>query len=210
VIPPSDWFDSGGFPCGRCRDSLVSIDSMEVGMAALAIRRDRTPAVLRRLAKSEDDARVARRMLAIANALSGMSRQGAAESAGMDRQSLRDWVIRYNEHGIEGLSDRWGEGRPPKLDAAEQAELMRIILEGPDPETDGIAAFTLEDLARISQERFGKPFHPASMSRVVRRLGFSRQKARPSHPMKDPAAQAAFKKSPAKAQEDCSYTRAPG
>ena len=175
-------------------------------MAALAIRRDRTAAVLRRLAKSEDDARVARRMLAIANALSGMSRQGAAEAAGMDRQSLRDWVIRYNEHGIEGLCDRWGEGRPPKLDAAEQAELMRIILAGPDPETDGIAAFTLEDLARISEQRFGKPFHPASMSRVVRRLGFSRQKARPSHPMKDPAAQAAFKKSPRNAQGNCRYT----
>jgi len=83
---------------------------------------------------------------------------------------------------------------------------MRIILEGPDPETDGIAAFTLEDLARISQERFGKPFHPASMSRVVRRLGFSRQKARPSHPRKDPAAQAAFKKSPRNAQGNCRYT----
>jgi len=175
-------------------------------MAALAIRKDRTPAVLRRLAKTEVNARVARRMLAIANALSGMSREAAAEAAGMDRQTLRDWVLRYNEHGVEGLCDRWGEGRPPKLDADEQGELSKIILEGPDPETDGISAYTLEDLARIAQERFGKPFHPASMSRVVRRLGFSRQKARPSHPEKDLAAQAAFKKSPARAGKDCRYT----
>ena len=61
-------------------------------MIALSIRRDRTPIVLRKLAKAEADARVARRMLAIANALDGMSREEAARSAGMDRQTLRDWV----------------------------------------------------------------------------------------------------------------------
>ena len=80
-----------------------------------AIRRDRTPVVLRKLAKAETDVRVARRILAIANALDGMSREHAARSAGMDRQTLRDWVIRYNEHGLDGLADRWREGRPPKL-----------------------------------------------------------------------------------------------
>lgn len=66
--------------------------------------------------------RVARRLLAIANALSGMSREAAARSAGMDRQTLRDWVIRYNADGIEGHADRWGDGRPPRLDADQQAE----------------------------------------------------------------------------------------
>jgi transposase len=162
-------------------------------MPALAIRTDRSPAELRALAKGERDARVARRLLAIANALSGMSRQVAAQSSGMDRQTLRDWVLRYNAAGIEGLADRWGEGRPPRLGAEEQAALAQLILVGPDPEVDGISAYTLEDLARLSAERFGKPFHPASMSRVVRRLGFSRQKARPHHPGKDEAAQAAFK-----------------
>jgi len=65
-------------------------------MTALSIRKDRTPAVLRKLAKAEADTRVARRLLAIANALSGMSRKEAAEAAGMDCQTLRDWVIRYN------------------------------------------------------------------------------------------------------------------
>ena len=82
-------------------------------MAALTIRKDRAPEELRKLAKAENCTRVARRLLAIANALSGMSRKEAAEAAGMDRQTLRDWVIRYNEHGPDGLSDRWGDGRPP-------------------------------------------------------------------------------------------------
>src|SRR5260370_33136356 len=83
-------------------------------MAALTIRKDRTPVMLRKLAKAEEDARVGRRMLAIANALDGMSREAAAQAAGMDRQTLRDWVIPYNENGIDGLLDRWDGGRAPR------------------------------------------------------------------------------------------------
>ena len=165
-------------------------------MSALEIRKDRTPAVLRKLAKGETDGRVARRILAIANALDGMSRKAAAEAAGMDRQTLRDWVLRYNEHGIGGLTDRWGDGRPPTFDAQEQAELVRIVLAGPDPETSGLSAYTLEDLAGICEQRFGKRMHPWSLGRLLKRLGLSRLKTRPSHPMKDLAAAAAFQKSP--------------
>jgi len=174
-------------------------------MAALWIRRDRTPAVLRKVARCESNARVARRMLAIANALSGISRAAAAMSAGMDRQTLRDWVIRYNEHGLDGLCDRWGDGRPPKLDAEERAELLRVVLAGPDPEASGLSAFTREDLVRICEERFGKRLHATSIGRILRSLGLSRQKARPSHPEKDPAAQAAFKKSSATSAKTSAY-----
>jgi len=174
-------------------------------MAALKIRKDRTGAVLRKAAKAESDARAARRILAIANAVSGMSREAAAKAAGMDRQTLRDWVIRYNAHGLDGLYDRWGDGRPPRLTVQEQAELIRIVLAGSDPETTGISAYTREDFVRICEQRFGKTFHPSSMGRVLKRLGLSRQKARPSHPQKDPAAQAAFKKSPGAAQKTSAY-----
>jgi transposase len=114
-------------------------------MPELTIRKDRTPVMLRKLAKAEEDARVARRMLAIANALDGMSRKAAAEAAGMDRQTLRDWVIRYNENGIDGLLDRWGGGRPPRLEADELVELYAIVMAGADPEIDGICAFTREE-----------------------------------------------------------------
>jgi transposase len=169
-------------------------------MVALKIRRDRTATSLRNLAKAADNPRLMRRILAIANALEGMSREAAARSAGMDRQTLRDWVVRYNEHGIDGLCDRWGDGRPPLFNADEQAELMRIVLAGPDPEASGLSAYTLEDLAGICEQRFGKRMHPWSLGRLLKRLGFSRQKARPSHPQKDLAAQAAFKKSSGAAQ----------
>jgi transposase len=174
-------------------------------MLALSIRRDRTPVVLRKLAKAESDARVSRRILAIANALDGMSREEAAQSAGMDRQTLRDWVIRYNADGIDGLADRPRDGRPPKLDAGEKSELIRIVLAGPDPEVSGLSAFTREDLVRICKQRFAKSLHVTSMGRILRELELTRQKARPSHPEKDPAAQVAFKKSPGTSKKNSEY-----
>ena len=174
-------------------------------MEKLKIRKDRTPAVLRKLAKREPDARISRRLLAIANALSGMSRADAANSAGMDRQTLRDWVIRYNAHGVAGLADGKSSGRPPMLTLDEQAELLAIVMAGPDPEKDGFCAFTRDDLVVIARKKFGKSMHPVSMGRVLRRIGLSRQKARPTHPMKDPAAAAAFKKSPATSRNNSAY-----
>jgi transposase len=84
-------------------------------MCALAIRDDIGPQELRRRARQESDGRVAARLIAIANALEGMDRASAARLAGMDRQTLRDWVHRYNEEGIAGLSNRPPPGRSPKL-----------------------------------------------------------------------------------------------
>ena len=84
-------------------------------MAGLWTRDDMAPQDLRRLARSEKDTRVARRLLAIAGALDGLSREAAARLAGMDRQTLRDWVIRYNRAGPAALSDHWGSGRPCRL-----------------------------------------------------------------------------------------------
>ena len=148
-------------------------------MTTLKIRKDRTAAVLRKLAKGESNGRVARRLLAIANALSGMSRAEAARSAGMDRQTLRDWVIRYNAHGVAGLTDNWQGGRPPMLTLDEQAELLAAVMAGPDPEKDGFCAYTREDLVALAEQKFGKSMHPTSMGRLLRKLGLSRQQARP-------------------------------
>ena len=114
-------------------------------------------------------------------------------------------MIRYNENGIDGLLDRWDGGRPPRLEPAELAELYAIVMAGPDPEIDGVCAFTREDLVRICEKRFDKTMHRATMGRLLRSMGLSRQKARPSHPQKDPASQEAFKKSPAAPQKTSAY-----
>lgn len=161
---------------------------------ALKIRDDLSAGALRRAARGERDGRAAARIYAIAHALEGLSRAEAARLAGMERQALRDAVLRYNAQGLAGLRDR-PKGRPlRRLAAAEEAELVAAILRGPDPAADGCCAWTRADLCRWLEARFAKTYHPSSMTRVLRRLGFSRQKARPHHPMRDAEAQTAFKK----------------
>lgn len=156
---------------------------------------DRLSAVeLRSLARREKNGKAASRMLAIAHALEGMKRAEAARLSGMERQALRDAITRYNAQGVQGLHDR-PAGRPPrKLTADEEAALCEAILAGPDPEADGCCSWTRADLCIWLERRYGKTYHPSSMSRVLRRLGFSRQKARPCHPKADPQAQEAFKR----------------
>jgi transposase len=121
--------------------------------------------------------------------------RGGGAVGRVDRQTLRDWVIRYNEHGLDGLADRPRVGR--------RAHSHRLA--GPDPEASGPSAFTREDLVRICKQRFAKSLHVTSTGRILHELRLSRQKARPSHPEKDPAAQAAFKKSPGTAQKNSVY-----
>jgi transposase len=163
-------------------------------MPALMIREDVSPADLRRLAKAEGDRRVARRLLAIAAALEGMSREAAARIAGMDRQTLRDWVIRYNRGGPAGLSDHWGDGRPCRLTQGEQATLKAIVLRGPDPEVDGVSTWRLIDLCRIVRERFGASYDESGLGKLLHRLDLSWQTPRPQHVETDRTAQEAFKK----------------
>ncbi len=161
---------------------------------ALVIRDDLPPEALRRHARHEANRRTALRMLALANALEGMSRAEAARLVGMERQALRDAVMRYNAEGLAGLYDRPKPGRPERLSEAEQAALAARVFRGPNPEREGVVAWTRADLADWLTARFGKRFHPASLSRVLRRLDLSWQKARPVHPEADPKAQERFAK----------------
>ena len=163
--------------------------------AALEIRTDlASPAELRRLARREGSPRTATRMLAIANALEGLTRAAAARLAGMERQALRDAVVRYNAEGLDGLRDRPKPGRPPALSEPEQALLLAAVFRGPERARYGCTDWTLPALCRWIEDRFDKRLHPASLSRIVRRLDLSRQKTRPLHPQADERAKAAFVK----------------
>jgi transposase len=163
-------------------------------MVAVPIATGRTPAELRALARRERDGRVSARLLALANALDGMSRDEAAQAAGMDRQTLRDWVHRYNAEGIEGLRDRPRSGRPCALDEGQQAALKAIILKGPRLERDGCVAWRARDLCDVALRRFGVRYAENGMLRLLKSLDLSWQKARPVHPEADPGAQERFKK----------------
>ena len=163
-------------------------------MVAVPIATGRTPAELRALARRERDGRVSARLLALANALDGMSRDQAARAAGMDRQTLRDWVHRYNAAGVEGLRDRPRPGRPCGLDEGRQAALKALILRGPKLERDGCVAWRARDLGGLVEARFGVRSGESGMLRPLKGLDLSWQKTRPIHPEADPRAQERFKK----------------
>ena len=149
---------------------------------------------LRRAAKRCRDAAPARRLLALALVREGHSRAEAAQHAGMDRQTLRDWVHRYNGEGLAGLHDRSHPGPKPRLAPEQMAELESIVEQGPDPERDGIVRWRRVDLQALIKARFDVSLHERSVGKVLRRLGFARLSVRPKHPASDPEAQAAFKK----------------
>ena len=161
---------------------------------SLDICTDRSADELRRLARKQGDPAASARIYAIANALDGMSRAEAARLAGMERQALHDAVVRYNAEGLEGLHDRPRSGRKPRLNEAERPELAKLIKDGPDVEASGLSAWTLADLCAEIKQRWAKTLHPASLSRVVRKLGFSRQKARQVHPQERQGSSGSFPK----------------
>jgi transposase len=177
----------------------------------LAIRGDRSAAELRRLARREPDRAAACRMQAIAGALEGLTRAEAARLAGMERQALRDAVVRYNAEGLAGLHDRPRPrpGSKPRLDEARRAALRQLVLDGPEVEATGVSAWTLAALCRAVETRWGVRCHAGHMSKLVRALGLSRQKARPSHPKADPAAREAFAKGGSRASWTASRPSTP-
>jgi transposase len=162
---------------------------------AVAIRQaEHSAGDLRRAAAKAKDAKAARRMLALALVMEGKSRQEAAEACGMDRQTLRDWVHRYNAEGLAGLSDRPRRGAQPRLTAEQEAEIAALVEAGPDVAVDGVVRWRRVDLKALISERYGVAYHERTVGKLLRRLGFRRLSPRPRHPKADPAAQEAFKK----------------
>jgi transposase len=155
---------------------------------------DLSVAELRVAARRAATTRQGLRILAIALVLEGHDRRQAAQTCGMDRQTLRDWVHRYNEAGIEGLADRRRSGRPASLTKAEQAEVEGWVEQGADLATDGVVRFRRSDLRDRIAGRFGVYLHERSVGKLLRKLAFRRLSVRPLHPKTDLEAQETFKK----------------
>jgi transposase len=133
-------------------------------------------------------------MLSLALVVEGAKRAEAAKAGGMDRQTLRDWVHRFNAEGPEGLYDKRGPGPACRLSEEQQQELAALIEAGPDLAEHGVVRFRLRDLCALVAERFSVTYHEQGLSKLIKRLGFRRISARPQHPKSDPESQAAFKK----------------
>lgn len=164
-------------------------------MAAIEITRDdHNAADLRREAARSRDSDAARRMLALALVREGQSRTDAARCCGMDRQTLCDWVHRYNESGLSGLSDKQGRTGPkPRLSAEQEAEIAELVRKGPDLEHDRVVRWRRVDLAWVIKARFGVTLAERTVGGLLHRLGFSHISTRPRHPEANAAAQASFR-----------------
>jgi transposase len=162
--------------------------------SALKIRDDYSAVELRKLAKRSDDNNQARRLLSLAAVIDGMDRTDAARIGGMDRQTLRDWVLRFNEFGPDGLLDRHGGGTPPRLSPEQKAEFVAIVETGPDLARDGVVRWRRVDLQRVIKERFGVDYHERYVGVLLVEMGFSHISARPRHPAQKPEVIEAFKK----------------
>src|SRR5712664_3680174 len=165
-----------------------------MGGAVAITRVDLTAAKLRAAAGREKDGSAARRMLALAMVLDGADRKTAAEACGMDRQTLRDWVHRYNAEGLRGLYDLKRPGARPKLTAEQIADLARLVEAGPDPACHGVVRWRRVDLRDELERRFGVVLHERSVGKLLAKLGYRRLSVRPRHTQTDEEAQEAFKK----------------
>lgn len=162
----------------------------------VAITRDEHSAGdLRRAAAETSQANAARRMLALALVLEGASRAEAARQSGMDRQTLRDWVHRYNAEGLAGLSDRPHAGGPArKLTKEQQAQISAWVRQGPKLEEHGVMRWRRADLRDEIGKQFKVSLHERSVGKLLRHLGFRRMSVRPRHPRADADTQQAHKK----------------
>ena len=161
----------------------------------LALRDDYDSLELRRLARRSRHAGQSRRLLALAAIYDGASRGAAALLAGTDRQSIRDWVVRFNAEGPEGLVDRHGGGQKARLTAEMLAALKAHIEEGPIPAVHGVVRWRLCDLCGWLHERYGVTLSETRLGQIIRREGFRLLTARPRHYRQDTQAQDIFKKS---------------
>jgi transposase len=165
-----------------------------LGTALQITRTEHTSGGLRALAgKCRDGAQV-RRLLALAMVLDGHPRSEAASANGMDRQTLRDWVHRYNAEGVEGLKTRPIPGRTPFLTEPQMAELYDLVVKGPNLATDKVVRWRCVDLLAVVKSRFSVEVHESTIGKWLHQLRLTRLQPRPVHPKKDPEAETAFKK----------------
>lgn len=172
-------------------------------------RDDLSVVQLRAAARGTSDPKQARRILAMAMVVEGHPRALAAKAGAMDRQTLRDWVHRYNTEGLAGLVDQPRSGRPAKLSDAQLNQLAQWVNEGPDPEVDGIVRWRCIDLRDRMAARFEVDMHERTVGKVLKKLNFSSISTRPIHPKTDLEAQEAFKKTSLSARATPSQKHSP-
>lgn len=162
--------------------------------APIPLRRDFTADELRAAARRSRDANQARRLLALAAIYDGGTRSEAARIGGVGLQIVRDWVVRFNAEGVDGLIDRKAPGAAPKLNDDQRQALVVLVEAGPIPASHGVVRWRLCDLVQWVWDEFRIAISRQTLGRELRRLGYRKLSARPRHYAQDPEALTAFKK----------------
>lgn len=162
--------------------------------ASIQLRDDYTDDDLRALAWSASDGRQTRRLLALSLIYDGGRRSEAARHANVSLQTVRDWVLRFNDNGPDGLLDGKSTGTPPRLTASQRATLARMVEEGPVPYLHGVVRWRLSDLVAWIHGEFGVTLDQTTVGRALRAMGYRKLSARPRHHAQDTEALEAFKK----------------
>src|SRR5215213_7130925 len=160
----------------------------------IPLRSDFDATALRGLARRTKDGPQARRLLALASIYDGASRAEAAQIGGVTRQIVRDWVVRFNALGPEGLIDRKPPGLPSRLSDTHRAALAAAIERGPIPAVHGVVRWRLVDLIQWLWDEFRITISKQTLSREVRSLDYRKLSARPRHHAREEAQVTAFKK----------------
>lgn len=150
----------------------------------------------RQQSRSVKDSAQARRCLALAAVADGLSRTDAAKAGGMDRQTLRDWVHRFNDEGIDGLKDRHAGAPPRKLTSEQEDAILSLIEMDPIPNVHGCVRWRLTDLCAYAHDQWDISMEIDAMSRMLKCRGYSLLTARPQHHAQDPKVIETFKKTP--------------
>src|SRR3954463_11843789 len=158
------------------------------------LRTDFDADVLRAIARKTKDGPQARRLLALATIYDGGTRTEAARIGGVTVQVGRDWVVKFNAHGPDGLIDRKPSGRPSRLTDAHRAALMARVDAGPIPAVHGVVRWRLIDLLQWLWEELRISISKQTLSRALRAMNYCKLSARPRHHAKSEAAVSAFKK----------------
>jgi transposase len=168
----------------------------------IALRLDYDAAQLRSLAKATRNAGQSRRLLALAEIYAGGSRTKAARIGGVGLQTLRDWVVKFNARGPEGLINGKAPGNACKLNDSQRQALAEMVESGPTPAIHGVVRWRLKDLAMWVWEEFRLSVSETTLSRELHSLGYRKLSARPRHDAQNPEALEAFKKPPGPTGED--------
>jgi transposase len=147
----------------------------------ILLRGDYDAEMVRGAARRSKDGPQARRLLALAAVYEGATRTEAAKIGGVTLQIIRDWVMKFNAHGPEGLIDRKPPGRAPRLNGAHRAALAAIIESGPIPAVHGVVRWRIVDLRQWIFEEFRVAISEQTLSRVLRAMGYRKLSARPRH-----------------------------